>query len=119
LAHVLVGARESGFIILLLFFGLGSTTYMYLLVRSHYVPRTLALVGLVGSALAALFALTRMLFPALVAAAFAAARELPPVALAFLALVLAPILLFEFAFGLWLLVKGVRDKAHGPGVSFS
>jgi hypothetical protein len=99
--------------ILLLFFGLGSTTYMYLLVRSRYVPRALALVGLVGSAGAALFALTRMLFPAIVAAAFAAVRTLPTVALVLLALVLAPVLLFEFAFGLWLLVKGVRTGHEG------
>ncbi|MGH7340794.1 MAG: DUF4386 family protein, partial [Candidatus Rokuibacteriota bacterium] len=99
--------------ILLLFFGLGSTTYMYLLVRSRYVPRALALLGLVGSALAALFALTHMLFPAFVAAAFTAVRALPPVALALLALVLAPILLVEFALGLWLLVKGVRTGREG------
>ena len=94
--------------ILLLFFGLGSTTYMYLLVRSRYIPRALALIGLVGSALAALFALTRMLFPGVIAAAFASVRELPPVVLVFLALVLAPILLVELALGFWLLVKGVR-----------
>lgn len=108
LAHVLIGARESGYMILLLFFGLGSTIYMYLLVRSRYVPRTLAFVGLVGSALAALFALTRMLFPSFIAAAFTAAPALPPVALAALALVLAPFLLVELVLGLWLLVKGVR-----------
>lgn len=113
LAHVIVSARESGYMILLLFFGLGSTTYMYLLVRSRYVPRALALLGLVGSALAALFALTRMLFPAFIAAAFAAVRSLPPVALALLALVLAPLLLFELVFGLWLLVKGVRIGREG------
>ena len=108
LVHAIFGARESGYMMLLLFFGLGSTTYMYLLFRSRYVPRALALLGLVGSALAALFALTRMLFPAFITAAFAAARELPPIALALLALVLAPILLLEFVLGLWLLVKGVR-----------
>lgn len=111
LTHMVVSARESGYMILLLFFGFGSTTYMYLLLRSRYVPRALALVGLVGSALAALFALTRMLFPAFVAAAFAAVRTLPPVALAFLALALAPILLVELALGLWLLVKGVQTSA--------
>lgn len=108
LVNVVFRARESGYMMLLLFFGLGSATYMYLLVRSRYVPRALALLGLVGSALAALFALIRMLFPGFVAAAFAAVRELPPVALALLALVLAPILLLEFVLGLWLLVKGVR-----------
>lgn len=94
--------------ILLLFFGLGSTTYMYLLARSRYVPRPFALLGLVGSALAALFALTRMLFPAFVTSTFATVQTLPSVAKALLALALAPILLFELAFGLWLLLKGVR-----------
>jgi hypothetical protein len=108
LAHVFVGAREYGYMVILLFFGFGSTIYMYLLVRSRYVPRTLALVGLVGSPLVALFALTRMLIPAFVAGTFAAVRELPPVALAVLALVLAPLLLLELVLGLWLLVKGVR-----------
>jgi hypothetical protein len=108
LTHLFVLARESGYMVLLLFFGIGSTAYMYLLVKSRYVPRGLALVGLVGSALAAVFALTRMLFPPMVAAAFAGARTLPPVALALLALVLAPLLLFELVLGLWLLVKGVR-----------
>jgi Domain of unknown function (DUF4386) len=111
LAYLVVGARESGFVVLLLFFGLGSTIYMYLLVRSRYVPRTLALIGLVGSALAALFALTRMLFPAFIGAAFTAARGLPPVVLVLLALVLAPILLLELVLGLWLLVKGVRTAS--------
>lgn len=119
LVHVLVGARESGYMILLLFFGLGSTTYMYLLVKSRYVPRALALLGLAGSALAALFALTRMLFPAFIAASFAAVRALPPAALVLLALVLAPLLLFELAFGLWLLVKGVRtDKRRITATAF-
>ena len=113
LALVVLRARESGFMILLLFFGVGSTTYMYLLVRSRYVPRALALIGLVGSALAALFALTRMLFPAFVAEAFAAVRMLPPVVLVLLALVLAPILLLELVLGLWLLVKGVRTGSEG------
>lgn len=62
---------------------------------------------------AAPFALTRLLFPSVVTAAFAGVRELPPVALVFLALVLAPILLFELACGLWLLVKGVRTGREG------
>jgi hypothetical protein len=110
LAHVFISARESGYMILLLFFGIGSTTYMYLLVRSRYVPRALALIGLVGSALAAVFALTRMLFPAFIGTAFTAVRALPPVALVLIGLVLAPILLFELVFGLWLLVKGVRTN---------
>ena len=108
LARLFLGAQTSGFMIALLFFGLGSTTYMVLLVRSRYVPKALALLGLAGSALTVLFVLTRMLFPALVVAAFAAVRALPTVALASLAVLVVPILSFEITLGLWLLVKGVR-----------
>jgi hypothetical protein len=113
LAHVFLSARQSGYMIVLLFFGFGSTIYMYLLLRSGYIPRALALFGLGGSALVPLFALTRLLVPAFVAAAFAAVRELPAVALVLLALVVAPILLGEFVLGLWLLVKGVRSGGGG------
>ena len=107
-AQVLIGARESGYMILLLFFGLGSTIYMYLLVRSRYVPRALSLIGLVGSALATILAPTQMLFPAFVQSAFDRLGALPPVVMAILVLVLAPILLLEFVLGLWLLIKGVH-----------
>jgi hypothetical protein len=108
LVRLLIGAQASGYLIVLLFFGLGSTTYMYLLVKSRYVPRALAFLGLGGSALVVLFVLARMLFPALFVAATAAVRALPAVALASLALVFVPILSFEVTLGLWLLVKGVR-----------
>lgn len=112
LAQVFVGAQTSGYMIVLLFFALGSTTYMYLLIRSRYVPKPIALLGLGGSALVALFALARMLFPASVAAAMAAVRALPAVALALLATILMPIFAFEIILGLWLLVKGVRVPEH-------
>lgn len=108
LAYAVIDLRESGYMVLLLLFGSGSTIYMYLLLRSRYVPRPLALVGLVGSALVAPFVLTRLLFPEFVTATFAAARALPAVAQGLIALVLAPLLLFELAFGIWLLVKGIR-----------
>jgi hypothetical protein len=108
LAHVFVGAQTSGYMIVLLFYGLGSTTYMYLLVRSRYVPKGLALLALVGSALVVLFSLVRMVFPALPAAASAAVLALPAVAKVLLALIVVPIVVFEAALGLWLLVKGVR-----------
>jgi succinate dehydrogenase/fumarate reductase cytochrome b subunit len=58
--------------------------------------------------LVVLFALTRMLFPASVAAAVAAVRALPAVALGSLAVIFALIIGFEIILGLWLLVKGVR-----------
>jgi hypothetical protein len=94
--------------IVLLFFGLGSTTYMVLLVRSRYVPKPLALLALGGSAMVMLFALARVLFPTVVLAPAAAVRELPPLALAALAVIFLPVLSFEIILGFWLLVKGVR-----------
>lgn len=112
LAYLFVGAQTSGYIIMLLFFGFGSTTYMYLLVRSRYVPKAFALLGLGGSALVVLFALAGMLYPASVAAAFAAVRALPAVALALLALIIVPILAFEVLIGISLLVKGIRAPKH-------
>jgi Domain of unknown function (DUF4386) len=112
LARLFVGAQPYGYMIVLLFFGFGSTTYMVLLVKSRYVPKALALLGLGGSVLVVLFALTRMLFPASVAAAAAAVRALPAVALGSLAVIFAPIIGFEIILGLWLLVKGVRIPEH-------
>lgn len=108
LARLFLGAQTSGYLIALLFFGLGSTTYMYLLVRSRYVPRALALLGVGGSGLVVLFVTARILFPASVVAAIAAVRALPAVALALVALIVVPILAFEAILGFWLLVKGVR-----------
>ena len=92
----------------MLFLFLGSTVYCYLLVRSRYVPRGLARFGIAGSALGALYVLARFLFPASVAATVTAFLALPAFALALLAMVVVPIMTFEFTLGVWLLVKGVR-----------
>lgn len=112
LASLFVGARTSGFWIAMLFLLLGSTIYCYLLVRSRYVPKALALFGVIGSALGVLSVIVRILFPAFVAATFAAVQGLPAVALALLAVIVVPIFSFEFTLGLWLLVKGVHIPEH-------
>jgi len=119
LARLLVGARTSGYLIVLLFFGLGSTAYLYLLVRSRYVPKAIALLGLAGSALVVLFVLGRMLFPALLAGASAAVLALPAVARGLLAILFLPVLAFEIILGLWLLVKGVRTPGFVPATGAS
>ncbi|HEV3082178.1 MAG TPA: DUF4386 domain-containing protein, partial [Gemmataceae bacterium] len=108
LVRLFVGAQDSGYMVMLLFAGLGSTTYLYLLVRSRYVPKLLALLGLAGSALVVLFSLARLLFPAFATLALAAVRALPAIELALLALIFVPLIGFEILIGLWLLVKGVR-----------
>jgi hypothetical protein len=114
LARLFVGAQTSGYVTALLFFSLGSTVYMYLLVRSRYVPGVLAFSGLAGSALCAFYVLARMLLPAWVTAATAAVRALPVVALVLLAMIFVPILAFEVTLGAWLLVRGVGAQERGP-----
>ena len=109
LVRLFAGAHSSGYMIALLFFGLGSTTYMSLLVRSRYVPTALAVLGAAGSALVVVFALVSLLFPATVAAIPAVVRTLPAIAQALLGLIVAPVVAFEFLLGIWLLVKGVRE----------
>jgi hypothetical protein len=103
LAPAFLSAQSSGFTIAMVIFTLGSTVCMYLLVRSRYVPKALAVFGFVGSAVAGLYFLARIVFPAFVAAAAAAARGLTAVALASLAVIFVPIFLFEVTLGLWLL----------------
>jgi hypothetical protein len=98
----------------MLFLCVGSTLYMVLLFRSRYVPRALAVLGLVMGPLGALFFLGRILFPAWLAAVTAAVRALPPVVLAALAVLVLPALAFEVLLGLWLLVKGVRVAGVDP-----
>jgi len=112
LARLLIGAQQSGYLIVLLFAGLGSTTYMYLMVRARYIPTALAVLALAGSALVGLFALVRMLFPVMAASAFAAVRTLSATALALAAVIILPVLAFEILLGFWLVVKGVRIPEH-------
>lgn len=110
LARLFIGAHGAGYIVALFFFGLGSTTYLYLLVKSRYVPRVIPALGFAGSALTVLFVHARMLFPEW--DVVAAVRALPPVPLFLLGVVFGPILAFEVILGIWLLVKGVRAPEH-------
>ncbi len=112
LARLFMGVNSYGFWIAMWFLALGSTINFYLLVRSRYIPKVLALSGVAASAVAVLGILAWFLFPASVAAAFAAVRALPAAALVLLALIFAPIYGFEIIAGLWLLVKGIRIPEH-------
>lgn len=108
LVRVFVGVHTAGYNINLVFFGIGSTIYMYLLWRSRYVPRVLSMPGMVGSALAPVVALSWIVVPQLFAAASVAIRSLPVLALVALGAIAAPLLLLELVLGLWLTFKGVR-----------
>ncbi len=108
LTRILLNARTSGFWIAILFLSLGSTISFYLLLSSRYVPKVIAVQGIMASALAVLSILANFLVPAWGAAMVAAVQALPMVAKVLLALIFVPIFSFEFTLGLWLLVKGVR-----------
>lgn len=112
LVRLFLGAKTSGFWIAMLFLGLGSAIYCYLLVRSRYIPRVLALSGVAASVLGTLGLFSYFLFPGFVMASFEAVRALPAAGLALLALILVPIFSFEFTIGFWLLIKGVRIPEH-------
>lgn len=81
-----------------IFFSLGSTVFFYLLLRSRYIPRVLAGVGLVGSACYAAMWIARLIWPEL--------SWIAPIAS-------VPILIAEVLGGLWLLFRAI----HVAGVS--
>lgn len=85
-----------GFVLL----GLGSAVYAYLLLKSRYVPKVLAALGIFSSLLLALGTLAIMVFP-----------DLDAIGMAYM----MPMGLYEVGLGLWLLVKGIRaPSAQNP-----
>jgi hypothetical protein len=101
-------AQSSGFSIAMLFLSLGSTVYVYLLFESRYVPRAISFLGLVMGPIGTIFFVCRIVQPAWVEAVAAAVGGLPAIALAALAVIAFPFVLFEIILGFWLLVRGVR-----------
>jgi hypothetical protein len=94
LAYTFVGVHDAGYLIGLVFFGLGSTVFAYLWFKSRYIPRWLAALGIFASLLVAIGTLAIMAFPSLTAV--------------MIPVYFAPIFVFEVTLGLWLLVKGIR-----------
>src|SRR6266849_4206157 len=94
LAYTFVRVHDAGYLIGLVFFGLGSTVFAYLWFKSRYIPRWLAALGIFSSLLVAIVTLAIMVFPGLADVA--------------IPLYFAPIFIFEVSLGLWLLVKGIR-----------
>jgi len=84
-----------GFILL----GLGSALFAYLFWKSRYVPRGLALLGIVGSLLLSVVTWATIVFPGL--------RVL---GLSYM----MPLGLYEVGLGLWLIFKGIRAPAGAP-----
>jgi Domain of unknown function (DUF4386) len=85
-----------------IFFSVGSTVFFYLLLRSRYIPRVLAGVGLVGSACYAAMWIARLIWPEV--------SWVAPIAS-------VPILIAEVAGGVWLLLRAIDvPEPATPGV---
>lgn len=84
------GGLQAGF----LFLGLGQMAFSLLWWKSRYVPRWLAGLGILGSAIMAGMAVGIILWPPLYAAATMA--------------YMAPMGIYEIGLGLWLLIHGIR-----------
>lgn len=97
LAYTFIRAHDAGYLIGLVFFGLGSTAFAYLWFRSRYIPRWLSVLGIFSSLLVAIVTLTIMVLPGLAAVVVPA--------------YFAPIFIFEVTLGFWLLLKGISDTA--------
>jgi hypothetical protein len=83
-----------GFVLL----GLGSSVFAYLLLKSGYVPKTLAGLGIIGALLLSIGTLAIIIFPGLGAMGMA---------------YMMPMGLYEVGLGFWLLIKGIRQPAPG------
>ena len=94
LARVFVGVHGDGYLLGLVFFGLGSSVFAYLWLKSGYIPRLIAAWGLFSSVLVAVVSLAILVFPALAHVAMPA--------------YFAPIFIFEGGLGIWLLARGIR-----------
>jgi hypothetical protein len=84
-----------GFILL----GLGSAVFAFLLVRSRYVPKGLAVLGVFSSLLLALGSLAIIVFP-----------DLGVIGMSYM----MPMGLYEVGLGFWLLIKGINAPIAQP-----
>ncbi|MEV4510145.1 DUF4386 domain-containing protein [Dactylosporangium sp. NPDC049525] len=105
MVQLVTGAHNVGYAIGFVFMGLGSMVFSYLLLRSRYVPRWLAGLGVVASALLATGGLVTIAFPE--------ATSLVNPAM------FAPMFVFEVTTGLWLLIRGVRPPQREASASWA
>jgi len=95
LTRFAMAAHVDRYAVALTLAGIGSTLFCWLWLRSRYVPRTLALLGVAASVLLAAREFTLIVAPAL-------ARGVPIVVFG------GPIFVFELGMGLWLLLRGLK-----------
>ncbi|HET6527655.1 MAG TPA: DUF4386 domain-containing protein [Balneolaceae bacterium] len=103
LSQVFLQAHLTGYNIGLIFFGLGSTVFSYLLLKSNYIPKILASFGIFASVLILAGTFAILIFPAREAIIYPFIN--PPIAF------------YELIIGLWLLFKGVNVQQAVPAAN--
>lgn len=96
LARLLISMDAGGNRVAALFFGLGSTLFCYLWLKSRYIPRALAALGIFASLVPMFIPLATIVLSSLADVPLRRARTG------------VPIVIFEVILGFWLLVKGIR-----------
>ena len=94
LSRVIMGGHGTGLSVAFIFLGFGSAIFSYLWLKSGYIPRAIAWLGIFSSLLLTVFGLVAMVFPAAGAA----------VGLTYM----TPMFFYEVGLGIWLLTKGLR-----------
>jgi hypothetical protein len=95
LARVSIAAHSSAYGVALLLFGFGSPVFCYLWLKSGYIPKLLAVWGLLASAWIGICSFAFIVFPDL--------RQV--ISIGYYG---GPIFLFELTIGSWLLIRSVR-----------
>jgi hypothetical protein len=98
LARLYLAATFDDYYVGLPFFGLAATVCAWLWLKSGYVPRALAVFGVISSAWCVFCAFVYLIFPGF-------AKPVDPYWFD------SPMALFELALALWLLFKGLREPA--------
>ena len=88
-----INAQGAGMSVGFILLGLGSAIFAYLLLKSGYVPRALALLGIFGALLLAFGSLAIIVFP-----------TLGRIGMSYM----MPMGIYEVGLGFWLLIKGIR-----------
>ena len=103
LARVYIAATFDDYYVGLPFFGLASTVCAWLWLKSNYIPRWLALFGVISSAFCVFCAFIYLIFPGF-------AKPVNPYWFD------SPMALFEMALSFWLLFKGLRPSGSAAPI---
>ena len=104
LAGIQIDSSRDAYYIGLAFHGLGSALFAWVLYRSHYIPRIVAVWGILGCMYEGFCGFAYLVIPGFGAILSANWYELPPMT-------------FELLLGLWLLFQGFRSQPKVLGAA--